>query len=225
MDEFKLGQQNYPNKDRCGSYRTASRLHEGIINPGEFLNLSQYITGYGLAEGFKIQVYISNQIFDDSESYVLNGLEHLSSTKSKVFMGWGAKRSQVTGHNFKIMLAGVSVDGSKSSSIFDTQKDTTFIMSEEDANLHAPFEYRLKTRNNAKPGTYYISFYLTYFNGEGWICEEERTSFRINNKFEQYSAALSFLAATALVVTIIHDGLIPLLDSIHELGKFMMNRK
>lgn len=223
-EKFKLG-QNYSNNECSGSYRTASRLHEAVINPGDTLCISQYITGYGESDALKIQVYISNQVFDSQHSHVLNGLKLVEHEGPNALFAWGATKTPITGHNFKIMVRGVNLDKpGKSSSTFDTLPGTTYIMSEEDAGGFAPFEYVLKTQKNAKPGNHYLSFYLTYFDGEKWACQEEKASFKINNKFEQYGTHLSIMAAIALLVTIFHDGFFPLLESIHDLGKFMLKK-
>ncbi|MNR58837.1 hypothetical protein D3C85_1799340 [compost metagenome] len=73
----------------------------------------------------------------------------------------------------------------------------------------------------AKAGNHYIAFYMTYFNGAEWICEEERIAFKINNTFERYNTVISVLAAAALIVTILHDGITPLVETLHSLGKFI----
>ncbi|MNI87603.1 hypothetical protein D3C73_1448140 [compost metagenome] len=84
----------------------------------------------------------------------------------------------------------------------------------------APFEYSLKTRKNIQPGQHYIDFHFTYFNDCEWVTKKERLDFKVNNKFEQHSTLLSVLAALALIVTIAHDGIAPLFEFAHDIGKY-----
>jgi hypothetical protein len=222
---FILGRQNYENHEGYGCYRTASRMHEGTINPGETLRISQYITGYGKSEGLKIQAYISDQIFDKEKSYVTHSLTGSIAGEGKMDFSWGAEKSIISSHNFKLMLGGIKVDNAKHSYMFDIQEGATYTMTEQDAGDKAPFEYRLKTNANARPGSHYVSFYLTYFDGACWNCQEEKVTFTINNKFEEYNTILSWLAAAALIVTILHDGLYPVLVSAHDLGKLILSAR
>lgn len=207
---FQFGIQNHSKGDAAGSYRLASRVSETSINPGETLKIEQYITGYGPVNLFKIQGYISDEVFDPSSSYVFHSpIGTLNADKTTDFK-WGAQKSPITGQNFQMMMGALDVDGTQHQFMFDTGPDRTHIFTEVPAGGRAPFEYQLKTKRSARPGAHYISFYTTFNDGYNWVCQEEKVHFKINNKFEQYSTPLSILAALALIVTIIHDGFWPI---------------
>jgi hypothetical protein len=220
---FDGGKQNHPESDKPGSYKIASRVRETTINPGETLKIAQYITGYGKADAFKIQAYISDEIFDESSSYAWHSLSGKLRPDNKWDFTWGAEKSPVTGHAFRMMMGGVVINNERRTYMFDMTPGATHILTEEESGGKAPFEYELKTKRGARPGTHYISFYITYFDGYNWVCQEEKVSFKINNKFEQYSTILSALAAIALLVTIIHDGAWPVSEWAYNQVKSLIN--
>ncbi|WP_223503779.1 hypothetical protein [Pseudomonas sp. BF-R-24] len=207
---------NHPNSDKPGAYKLASKLKESILNPGETLNLEQYVTGYGSNSGFKIVCYISNNVFDEENSYL-----HTELSQQKNALKWGEKKIKVDNGGFSLTPSSMQNENwEKPEFIFDTKESANYIITEKSL-INAPFTYKLKTHRNAKAGAHYIVFYLTYFNGSEWMCEEERVSFKINNTFERFNTLLSILAAAALIVTIAHDGIAPLFDKLHEIGKFV----
>lgn len=211
--------RNWNNYDAPGSYALASRVSETVINAGDTLKFEQYITGYGEIKKCKIQCYISSDIFDDTVSTVTNSLAQ----RDNIELFWGARRDVIGEPGYHCTCSGLRADNWEEETLFFDAGSHGMLLSEMKVT-NAPFDYSLKTRNNIKPGSHYIDFYMTYFNGEEWKTSKERVDFRVNNSFEKHSTVISLLAAAALIVTIVHDGLAPLLETIHELGKYISAR-
>lgn len=211
-----------PYAQEPGAYQLVSKARILILNPGETLFFEQFITGYGKISNAKIQSYISDDVFEQGESTVRHGGKFENDGKLNIFTGWGGQEHQVSPDGFHASI--VSHDDYNTYfsdvDIEDEDKNRNRVLTEAVIG-HAPFEYTLKTKKAAKPGLHHIDFYFTYYNGQSWTSGKERVEFRINSPFERYSSLLSGLAATALVVTILHDGLGPLLDTAHNVGKFV----
>jgi hypothetical protein len=208
---------NFPNSDKPGAFKLASKLSENVVNAGSTVTLEQYITGYGANSGFKIICYISAKIFDESESILISAL--LPPDDQSEMLRWGSQTMPISngGHSLTMSMMKNEL-WPKPEAIFDIKENLNFIITERSLPA-APFTYKLKIRKDAKPGLHFIVFYMTYFNGSEWICEEERVSIKINSTFERYNTLISALAAAALIVTIIHDGIAPVIETFHDWGK------
>lgn len=216
--------RKYRNGDKPGAYQLASVIGETTINPGHTLKIKQFITGYGNINGAKIQAYISSDTFDKEASYIIHSASGKVLNDHTLELKWGATTTPFENSEFRLMIGGISLhEGMPATSFLDADNDSssTYLISEKTLGNSAPFEYILKTKHKSNPGIHYINFYLTYYNGEQWTSSEEKIQFKINNVFEKYNRTLSLLAAIALIVTIIHDGLYPFLEVVHDLGKFI----
>ncbi|MCK3826208.1 hypothetical protein [Pseudomonas sp. W2Aug9] len=215
---------NFPDAEKKGGYKLASLLKENTVNPGDTIIIEQYITGYGAYSGFKLVSYISNKVFDENKSFLYAGFIP-PSEKNNNKLQWGNEKLRFTNDGVTVLPASMRIDGwPRPESTFDMESGTNKIVTEM-ALLNAPFVYKLKTLKNARPGVKYMVFYLTFFNGSEWICEESKVEFKINNTFERYNTTLSILAALALFVTILHDGVAPLFDAFHEVAKLIASLK
>ncbi|WP_219268837.1 MULTISPECIES: hypothetical protein [Pseudomonas] len=215
---------NFPDAEKPGAYKLASLLKESIVNAGDIVSIDQYITGYGANSGLKLVCYISNKIFDESASTLTTELSPPSEKNNNTFQ-WGLKKIPVENGGFSLTPGKLQLEHwPKAEAIFDTTLGNNYILTERSLSS-APFAYKLQTLRNAKAGVYYLSFYLTYFNGNEWVCEEDKVDFRINSTFERYNTTISLLAATALIVTIFHDGVGPLFEIFHEIAKFVTSFK
>lgn len=210
---------NFKNNECPGSYKLASIISEGTLNPGELVTIKQYITGYGQISGIKIVSYISNEIFDEELSYVENGFRQ--SEDNPNLLHWGGTKVDFTNSGLTLIPGSLHTKN-WDSFIFDMNDGQTSILTERGLP-EAPFTYKLKIKDKATSGQHYIFFYMTYFNGAEWICLEEKTPVKVNNKFEQNSTSLSIIAAIAIIVAIAHDGLFPVIDTLHEIAKHIQN--
>lgn len=211
------------NAQKPGAYQIATQGANTTLNSGDTLKFKQFITGYGEMSNAKIQAYFSAEVFDETHSSIRQGLIFEEGDGYKIPVGWGAHVDALDSRGYCALLNGVHFsDYPYPAYVFDSNTDPSSnrVMTELQGE-YAPFEFSLKVKKNASPGVHFIDFYFTYFNGEAWTISKERVEFKITNTFEKHSGTLSLLAAIALIVTILHDGVGPLLETAHDLGMFI----
>ncbi|MCD9506126.1 hypothetical protein [Photobacterium phosphoreum] len=194
--------------DEIGAYHLASRVFSKTINPGETFKFEQYITGYGDIRNSKIQCYISSEIFDKENSCVINSLK-----KDGNKIGFGNQSNQIDDEGFTCYLSGVQADNWDESTLFfdkgGDSKGSKSVFTESKAE-NAPFFYKLKLKNDVKPGDYSITFYFTYYDGHRWQCSKETVDLKVRNFFEKHAKIISSLAIIATSLSIIRFGFLPL---------------
>ncbi|MBJ2182826.1 hypothetical protein JC795_32130 [Pseudomonas veronii] len=210
-----------PNAEAKGSYQIATRIGRTSLNPGETLDFEQFITGYGEIRSAKIACYISSEIFNKETSHVTSSLYERENANGENDILWGSEQHNISDIGYTLNLSGIQLRGWKERTLFIDVDDSTNRVLTEVKLEKAPFEFKLTTLASASPGMHYLDFYLIYFNGSEWVSQKERVAFKINNKFEKNSDMLSMLAALALTVTIIKDGISPVVGILHEIGKLV----
>ncbi|CRM19770.1 hypothetical protein [Pseudomonas sp. 31 R 17] len=221
MYELYIGPKplNFPNAEKPGAYKLLSRIAENTYNPGDTIKLEQFITGYGSNSGFKIICHMSDNLFDETQSTLITGLQ--APTADNPMLRWGAEEVHISNGGYSFILSSMQNDRWKTpAQTFDTKQHLNYVITERNLS-GAPISYSLKLKKTVRPGMHYLTSYMTFFNGQEWTCQEERIPFKINNTFERYNTLLSALAAAALMVTIFHDGVAPLIECFHDLGKFI----
>ncbi|WP_429178654.1 hypothetical protein [Aeromonas salmonicida] len=196
--------------DEIGAYHLASRVFSKTINSGGIFEFEQYITGYGDIRTPKIQCYISSEIFDIKNSHVINSIKKNEGNK----ISFGNKFDSIAKEGFICHLSGVQIDGwDEPTMIFDKSGSETGskeVFTESKA-INAPFHYRLKLKNDVKPGDYSINFYFTYYDGHRWQCSKESVDLKVRNFFEKHAKIISSLAIIATSLSIIRFGVLPFL--------------
>lgn len=193
--------------DEIGAYHLASRVFSKTINPGDIFEFEQYITGYGDIRASKIRCYISYEIFDREKSFVINSIKEENGT-----ICFGNQVDNVGDEGFTCHLFGVKAEGWDDSTLmFDVSEDNTGAKSifTESKVKSAPFHYKLKLKNDVKPGDYTISFYFTYYDGHRWQCSKENVDLKVRNFFERNAKIISSLAIIATGLSIIRFGVLP----------------
>lgn len=221
MSNGILNPRSQPNADKPGAYQLATQVGTLTFKPGETLQFDQYITGYGEVSGAKIQAYFSPEVFDKEHCTVRHGLVTERRDGGHSPIGWGSQIDILDTKGFCSFLQGFKFYQGDTTCFFDLPGMDSNRVFTEVAGEHAPFEFSLKIAKTAAPGMHHVDFYLTYFNGETWTVTKERMEFKIYNQFERHNGLLSLLAAIALVVTIGHDGVAPILELAHSLGKLV----
>lgn len=201
--------------DEIGAYHLASRVFSKTINPGEVFEFEQYITGYGDIRTSKIRCYISYEIFDKEKSFVISSIKAENDTIS-----FGNKEDKVGDEGFTCHLQGVKHEGWDDSTLmFDVGRENEGAKSifTESKVGYAPFHYKLKLKDNVKPGDYTISFYFTYYDGHQWQCSRENVDLKVRNFFERNAKVISSLAIIATGLSIIRFGVLPVLNELYLL--------
>lgn len=182
--------------ERPGSYEQAIRVLTPVISSGETVEVEQYFTGYGEIKSAKVVFYPSDDFFDSKVSYILNSIKE--KTKDVLVFGGNKTRFESTGVTFG--LQGFMKEGWEESTLFiDTGDGPAPQVLTETKQDEAPFKYVLTTLRTIKPGTYYLEFYFTYFNGEVWKSSSKKIEFRVQNFFERHDVVIGWLALAATI--------------------------
>jgi hypothetical protein len=64
-----------PNADRPGDYSLAIRAREAEGDPGDYIHLELYITGYGQIHGSKLVFYPPTYFIDEERSFIRSELD------------------------------------------------------------------------------------------------------------------------------------------------------
>lgn len=211
QSENNISEQRAKNCNKIGSYSLVTVIKNPIINPGETISIDQYISGYGLGSGIKVVYYPSSEVFNAKQSKVSFWPKY----NQEKPITWGGITGQPDEYGGTVIAGPMyRTDSGELVTFCDSEANSNknSIITEKNLGGNPPLHYSFKTNKNAKPGTYKISFVFTYFNGENWQSSTEVVEFKIQNNFERFSTALSILAATALLITIFADGLIPFLS-------------
>lgn len=196
--------------DEIGAYHLASRVFSKTINPGGIFEFEQYITGYGDIRSSKIRCYISYEIFDKENSFIINSIKVDGDD-----IRFGNQKTNVGDEGFVCYVRGVQGKGwDESTLMFDVggnDEGTRSIFTESKAE-YAPFHYKLKLKKDVKPGDYAINFYFTYYDGHRWQCSKESVDLKVRNFFERNAKVISSLAIIATSLSIIRFGVLPLFE-------------
>jgi hypothetical protein len=180
-----------------GAYRPVLRLFSQQVNPGEKLRLDVYITGYGEIGPAKLVFYPSLGVFETRESRMRTQLD----VKEGV-MTWGHQRVSVDEIGVQLALNGGLQNSrwDKPSMFFDiSSADPPQIITEMWLR-HAPIEFDLKVRSNAKPGAYSLQLHMTYFDGESWQAVSEQVGFTVRNVLQRHEMLIAAIALAAAMV-------------------------
>lgn len=202
----KLKPREHAFADAPGCYAIATLTAETIINPGSRLNFEQYVTGYGMIKGCKIQCYISSNVFDSEDAFVDCSI---GPNDNKQIV-WGKQRLRVENSGFRMAFEGLRTAkwGEESTVFIDASSKINSVLTELKLEK-APLTFSLKTQNSIKSGTHYIDFYMTYFNGREWITNSDRVEFKVRNFFERHNKSITWLAITASLLAIIRLAVVP----------------
>lgn len=205
--EFKNKPRMGKYAEEIGAYHLASRVFSKTVNSGDIFELEQYITGYGEIRTPKIQCYISSEIFDREESSIINSIK-----KENGIISFGNQSDKIGEDGFTCHLSGVQVDKWDEPTLFfdlNGNSDGSKSIFTEARAINAPFHYKLKLKDDVKPGDYSIDFYFTYYDGHRWQCSKESVDLKVRNFFEKNAKVISSLAILATSLSIIRFGILP----------------
>ena len=185
--------------DSPGSYAPAVRLIRSRVDPGDDLEGDVFITGYGDIGSAKLVFYPSSGLFDSGQSMVMFGYKQMDGVVTFGGQEAGCGDDGVT----LLLVGGVLATGwERPSLFFDMKKGDLPPIATETRQGRAPVSFRLRVRNDARPGEYQLQFILTYFNGMEWRTTSVTVSMVVRNLLQRYEIQAAILASTAAVVAI-----------------------
>jgi hypothetical protein len=198
---------------KFGAYEQALRIKTPVISPGEKIEIEQYFTGYGEIKSAKGVFYPSDDVFDKKKSYVLVGLKE----KEKDLFVFGGERKTFTDTGITFSFAGFIKDGWDESTLFvDIGEGEPPQILTETKQDNAPFEYHLETNQNIRPGTYFIEFCFTYYNGNVWCSSSKTAEFKVQSFFERHDTLIGLVALAATISALVRFAIIPMASWIME---------
>lgn len=225
----ELVSQKASNAKNKGSYKQIINASQTSLIPGDSLKINYYISGYGFIDFTSAKLYYSSSanIIDTNKSYLkvdfrvvddkiiyggvdmpihnsglipLSGVlftpqNGITATYFDDFISaenpyYYAKKDNRPNHNNYVL---------ESSLIYS--EATLGIKGQEEYN--APLSFSVKLKENVPPGDYYLSFILTYFNGESWQNERLETKLKVMSWYEEYDSIIQWLALLIAIMTII----------------------
>lgn len=198
------------NSDKSGAYQQCIKLITPVIHQGDKVELEHYFTGYGEIDGAKVAFYPSSEIFDDDNSFIINGIKEEG---GKILNGGNSHPFTDTG--VIIHMQGIKKNDWKSSTqFFDITDGDLPQLYTEIKNEVAPIKYELTTKKSIKPGIYSLEFVFTYFNGSCWISSSKSIEFKVQNFLERYAIQIGMLAGLASLSALVRFAVIPLFNEL-----------
>ena len=160
------------NANKPGEYNVIISADKSIVEPGDKIKFSFYITGYGYIEQAKLFFSLS-EIIHDPETSIINTYNATSENIGE------------TGSTIRVMDSRVFAD---SGIMADGQSVYPIILESplKDKDItYPPYSIEYKILKDTAPGRYYISAYLTYFGKQRWRTASDRYYFEILSPWER----------------------------------------
>jgi hypothetical protein len=195
--------QKAPTADKPGHYELAVRLKSSMLNPGELVQGELFITGYGRLDGAKLTFYPSSGVFAEGGMRITHDLR-----RAKGGVAFGGRTSTIPSDAGCCvnLNEGWQLPGWKRPTLFfDTggAPEAPQIATEATIQGEAPISFQLRIRRSARPGTYPLQFFLTYFDGESWQASVETVTFTVRTLVQRRETEIAIVAAVAAVVTVV----------------------
>lgn len=214
MDQ--LPQTNAPrtgkNSEEKGHYDFVARITNAIVDRGDTIVVEIFFTGYGVIDNSKFAFYPSISILD------LNGSSCLYSIKSEVsanggeVLSWGGlewKFDKGTETGVVIDLSAGIVHSSwrdqTPTLFFDAFQITPCpVISTETTQLDkAPITFKLKINKKASPGSHFLHFGFTYYNGSEWGGSTQQIPFTIKNTFQRHEILIAWIGLVGVILALL----------------------
>lgn len=198
-----------PHGADAGSYEQAIRVRRQVLDPGDFLEVEQYFTGYGEITDARFKFFPSTDLFDAKQSTITSGLKQIGSKE----FGWGRKTeslatlagttaSHADASDLHIELGGLMLPAWKETTSFF---DMGGALATERKIGSAPIQYKLLVRKDVEPGRHYLEFYFTYFDGQKWRTSTgtKKVEFTVRNIFERHQRLIATIGLIGSILGIV----------------------
>jgi len=185
--------------EKEGHYELLVRNINPVIDPGEWLEIEGYITGYGIIQNSKLAIFVSSEIFEKESSII-----HVDLTKKENGIIFGGNPMPFEFGKVIDYSGGLKLKNwAQRTMFFDlSKKGETPIISTETKQGQAPIFLRLKTKGKSKSGMYTMHFAFTYFNGIGWKGSRQDIKFTVRNVLQRNENFAWWIAIIATLIAI-----------------------
>ncbi|EJG2254630.1 hypothetical protein OH966_002942 [Vibrio parahaemolyticus] len=213
--------RNGVNASDDGAYDQVIKLINPVINPGDVVEVEQYLTGYGNITGAKLGFYPNIDVYEADKSSISYNLKE----EHPEFYNFGGIKHQFKNTGVNIGLTGLGLlkedwaEQQQGTLFFDVSEAEPPQILTEMKLKQSPFKYELKTNSKIRPGIYSLEFYFTYHDGSCWNVSMRKTEFKVRNFFERNDVVIGFIAILASVSALVRLALYPLIIWLIEVLK------
>ncbi len=199
-----------------GSYRIVLDAERTNISPGDTVNISLRITGYGFIDPQTAKLYVnsSENIFDPVNSVITPVFGRDNPRKwsefgvTTIFSGtiWDSKKIE---HTVFDDLSAFPIPEENTVQKDTHELGTNFILSEsnipkkEGLGIFPLQRWSLVVKDNAKSGSYHLNHVFTYFNGYSWHTNQDMVEFKVQPWYDEHEGWLQFFAGLGLIIAIV----------------------
>ncbi|MCJ7602638.1 MAG: hypothetical protein MUO63_14205 [Desulfobulbaceae bacterium] len=182
-----------------GKYEIVFRADTTVVDPGEWLKIDGYITGYGKIESAKLMVLVPEHDRDQSKLIVnyppINGKPDQQELPVDAYgniLSFGGRGT-------------VNPDWNEPTIFFDLlpfDLNPPTIYTEKRFEDNPPLSLKLKMLKNVRSGNYNINFIFTYFDGKSWIQTNQNIQFTVRNIFQRNESPILWIGVIAALTSI-----------------------
>ena len=172
-------------------------IKKSPINRGETLNVEIYFSGKGIPKDAKLHVQhpYPEIVSSPQDISVIHSIK--TNDSGEIIAGNEAKHN-VNNRNISINGFTFGVSPAFFNPIHNKPGRIEQIYAEKKHDGLAPIKFSLEIDSDAEPGDYDIIFTLTYSDGTEIRQTSDSIEFHINNFYEEYKLALSFLSFSTI---------------------------
>lgn len=200
-----------------GAYSQSPSFSSTILVPGQEFEINYHITGYGQIDHASAKMFyeISSPILDKWNSNIIYDLKVNTDENGRALgYSWGGRKDFVDRFGYLILRDSLIIqfihpvtnklrfqtktyfddyikpDGYPKEGIINSEIDIVDI----NGFSHPPVKFKLKLKENVRPGNYHFFFTLTYFNGEGWKNDKYEQELKVLSWYEIHENKLRYLS-------------------------------
>ena len=218
--------QHAPNFDNPGKYQQVISASKTIVAPGDKIEINYFVSGYGKIDNMTAKVYyaFSSDIVDSTRSSLKGSFKKFKNGQ----IGWGGSEFPLSSSGATLMLSPMiqhEIEGTFTT-LFDDSPPNWIIpfggepfsidypvpliyLEQQYSDLDTgekrvpPYKWKIKLKENLSPGDYYVTFILTYFNGEKWENDKSDIKITIMPWYEQYNSSVQWITVIISFLTIV----------------------
>ena len=205
QEKIKVKKRSALNAEKPGSYQPVVVLENSVLNKNEILAGSVFFSGYGAISQPKLFFQGPTHVFSEVESSWHQGFDVIRE-EGKIRLIFAAKpMNEFVFGNVQLSAAVVTTDNTLDVDMFTDYRAGNSVIYSENRLVNPPVSFKLRVKNNCRPGTYEITFVFTYFNGESWVTATEKASMTVRSLLQRLDWRVATLAIFAAVVSMTAD--------------------
>ncbi|MCK6479128.1 MAG: hypothetical protein L6R43_02940 [Planctomycetes bacterium] len=163
-----------------------------------------FVSGYGMIDGPKLVFYPSPEFVEFGKSTVTSGIVVEGTT---AYFGGDPRHPDENGFTLVLVAATPADASGERLSMFSDRPGVAPSpvpqVLAETVQRNPPVLVNLATRKSVRPGTHWMHFVLTYFNGEVWVSTTTTAEFTVRTFIQRHEPWAWALGITATVCSLL----------------------